>query len=168
MKLSIVLFIFFNMYISHPDLQVYRKLMDQSVENKKVAGQFYERLKTVKEDADPAMLGFKAMSEFMLCKHLFNPISRLSHFNRGRNLLEMAIQRDNQDPELRYFRLSTQSNVPSVLGYNNNIKADKQMLLVYLKKGAAAENEDVYCRIKSYLLINQHCTAQEKELIKNL
>lgn len=170
MKLILPVFICFSLYIHHPDLQVYRKLLDQSVANKETANVFYAKLKSVSDDADPALLGFKAMSEFMLCKHLFNPVSRISHFNKGKSLLEKAIQRNSSDPELLYFRLSTQSNIPAMLRYNSNIKADKQFLLAYLKKGAGSDLEDdpVYQRIKSYLLINQYCTVQEKELIKNL
>lgn len=183
MKLILFVFTFFSLNINsglnihhpdlnvhHPDLQLYRRLMDQSVENKDTANLFYEKLKAISEDADPSILGFKAMSEFMLCKHLFNPVSRLSHFNKGKNLLEKAIQRNSLDPELLYFRLSTQSNIPAMLRYNSNIKADKQFLLTYLKNGAGSELEEnpVYQRIKAYLLINQFCTVQEKELIKNL
>ena len=170
MKLILTIFIFFSWSAHHPDLQVYRKLLDQSVANKDTANLFYAKLKNVTADSDPALLGFKAMSEFMLCKHLFNPVSRISHFNKGKSLLEKAIQRNSTDPELLYFRLSTQSNIPAMLRYNSNIKADKQFLLAYLKKGAGSDLEDdpVYQRIRSYLLINQYCTVQEKELIKNL
>lgn len=168
---AILLFVtLFAIDIHHPDLQVYRRLLDQSLENKEAANQFYKQLSTVNEDSDPTLLGFKAMSEFMLCKHLFNPMSKLSHFNKGRALLEKAIQKNNLDPELLYFRLSTQSNVPSVLRYSGNINADKLALISYLKKEASDSQADqhVYKRIKAYLLINQYCTAEEKELIKNL
>lgn len=165
MKLLLLLFI----YIVHPDLAAYRKQLDHSLEDKAAAKQFYEQMKNIKDTDEPVLTGFRAMSEFMLCKHLISPISKLSHFNRGRDLLEAAIKRNQKDPELLFFRLSTQSNVPSILGYSSNINEDKRSLIGYLKTGShPGQDKVLYKRIKDYLLINQHCSAEEKAMIKTL
>jgi len=168
MKLMLILW--FGLYLTVPDLNTCRKLLDLSLTDEKTANQFYDQMKVVKEDAAPVMLGYRAMSELMICKHQLNPISRLSHFNRGKKLLESAIKRDHRSAELLYLRLSTQSNIPSVLKYNSDISADKQNLIIYLKNDQNKEQTDkeLHKRIKNYLLINPHCNAEEKELIKTL
>ncbi|WP_158799892.1 hypothetical protein [Pedobacter sp. L105] len=168
MKLILLLFVCLNPFNS--DLSAYRKLLDGAVDNKEVANELYTRLKTVKESDTPVLVGFRAMSEFMICKHLFNPFNRISHFNKGKRLLEMAIKRDKNNPELLYFRLSTQSNIPSFLGYNSNIDTDKLALISYLKSAATHPDEDnvLNKRIKAYLLKNQYCSIAEKALIKTL
>jgi hypothetical protein len=156
--------------IASQDLSAYRKLLDGSLNSEKTAHQFYEQLKGVDENDTPVVLGFRAMSEFMMCKHLLNPFSRISHFNRGKKLLETAIKRDQTSPELLFFRFTTQCNVPSVLKYNSNIKSDKLNLIRYLKISAHQlyTDKELYKRIKNYLLINQYCTTEEKTMIKSL
>jgi len=167
MKL-LLLFIFLNM--TGPDLSVYRKLMDYSVTDGKAADRFYEKLKNVKDNDASILIGFRAMSEFMQSKHLINPISRLKHFNRGRKLLEIALQKDKTSPELMLFRLITQSNVPALLNYSDNIPADKSGLIAYLKRTVVHTDgdTDLHKRIRNYLLTNQHCSAEEKSVIKSL
>lgn len=168
MMLMLLLFTFFNRV--DPDISKYRSLLDKALHDKKTAGQLYQQLKTVNENDAPVLLGFRAMSEFMLCKHLLNPISKLSHFNRGRDLLELAIKKGNNLAELHYFRLATQSNTPSILGYHGNTNYDKILLINYLKSNADHPSTDkvLYKRIRDYLLINQYCSAQEKAMIKSL
>ncbi|MCD0489639.1 hypothetical protein LPB86_15460 [Pedobacter sp. MC2016-14] len=143
------LWVFGLAYDDTADLRVYRKLMEQSVEDSKVATQFYEKLKTVKDDGLPVVMGFKAMSEFLMCKHLVNPLSRLSHFKNGRKLLEEAIAKSEDNPELIFFRYTTQLNCPSILNYNGNLASDKAFLLQWLNKNAS--DEDLYKRIKTFM-----------------
>ena len=168
--MRLILLFLFSYSVSLPDIKECRALMDSSVENKVVAQQFYVRLKTVKETELPVLVGFRAMSEFLLCKHVINPFSKLSHFNKGRDLLENVIKKDSANPELRLFRLSTQSNVPALLKYNSEIALDKKMLINWLTHNKSKDTADVilHKRIKTYLLINKYCTAGEKTLIKTL
>lgn len=166
--MRLVLLLLFVFYTSVPELNACRKMLDQSLDDDKAANQFYNQLKNVKQTDTPVMVGFQAMSEFMLCKHMLNPVSRVRHFNRGKKLLESALQRDPHAAELHYFRLTTQSNVPALLRYSSNIKADKNFLISYLKNEQAHADHELYKRIKNYLLINPYCSAEEKNLIKTL
>jgi len=163
-----ILFFLLTFNFVSPDIVNYRKLMDSSVKNKAAAFEFYARLKQVKEDDAPVMLGFQSMSEFLLCKHMINPFSRMFHFNRGKNLLEMAISRAKDNPELLLFRLITQSNLPAVLNYNNHISEDKAALISYLKRTPQDEDVMLYQRVKKYLLNSKNCSAKEIALIKML
>jgi len=165
MKMLLLLLLGVNFLTT--DLTAYRKLLDQSLEDEDASDRFYAQFKFLKEDREPILVGFKAMSEFMLCKHRNNPITQLNHFNKGRKLLESAIKRDNANPELLFFRLSTQSNIPSLLRYSMNIKNDKLALINYLKSKNGTD-QLLYSRIKAYLLINQYTTAEEKALIRKL
>lgn len=168
MRLVLLLLVLFP--LTGQDLIANRILLAQSVEDEKAADRLYAQFKAVKDDAEPVLVGFKAMSEFMRCKHLFNPITRIGHFNKGKKLLEAAIQRDHLNPELLYFRFSTQSNIPALLKYKMNIEGDKRNLISYLKTGnhKSDQDHDLYLRIKAYLLVNEYCSAEEKAMIKTL
>lgn len=169
MRLVLLLLLCFS-DLSSPDLPAYRRLLDASFADEKAANQFYEQFASVKESDAAVMVGFRAMSEFMICKHLINPFSRLNHFNRGKKLLESAIRKDHHSPELLFFRLTTQSNVPSLLKYNKNIQTDIQNLILYLKADPekAHTDKDLHRRIRSYLLVNDYCSAADKTLIRSL
>jgi hypothetical protein len=81
----------------------------------------------------------------------------------GKKLLESAIQKDLRNIELRFFRFSTQSNVPALLNYSSNINEDKMILMNYLKISSSTTDKDLYQRIKSYMLKSTYCSASEKQ-----
>jgi hypothetical protein len=72
--------------------------------------------------------GYYGAGKLMMAKYLFSPYSKLKTFNEGKLLLESAIQRDSQNVELRFLRLSIQNNSPSILGYNAMKAGDKRYL----------------------------------------
>lgn len=74
--------------------------------------------------------GYEAVGYFFMANHVFNPIKKLQYFKKGRNLLEAAIDVAPNDLELRVLRLKSQEEMPSILGYNSDIDADR----VFLKK----------------------------------
>lgn len=167
MKLILLISLYFHLLV--PDLAAYRKLLDTSLENKKAANEFYKQFNKVNANDEPLMVGFKAMSEFMLSKHLINPISKYSHFNKGKDLLESAVKREAGSAELLFFRLCLQSTIPSFLHYNANINSDKKNLIAYLKTEQKREKDKLlYERIRTYLLSSKYCSADEKILIKSL
>ena len=147
-----------------------RKQLDKAANDSKVADQFNARFKDVDEKkAAPVLLGFKAISEMIQAKHAFNPISKVSHFKKGKKLLELAIAKDSQQPELIFFRYTTQVNVPSMLNYSANLKADRQVLVNFLKADAKAPKDpDLHRRIKKYLITDKPGSAAETEMLKNL
>lgn len=60
--------------------------------------------------------------------HVFSPISKLKTFNKGKKNIEKAIEKEPDNVELRFIRLSVQKNAPSFLGYQSNIKEDIEFI----------------------------------------
>lgn len=145
-----------------------RQQLDGAANNKALAEKFNDQFKNVSENSMPILLGFKAISEMVLCKHVVSPISKLSHFRKGKRLLEAAIAASPENPELCFFRFTTQSNVPALLNYSSDIQADKRVLINALKTGAIKADPDLFKRIKSYMLTSKYCTSQEITLLKSL
>jgi len=167
MQNMILTFVLFIALVSpRTDLPTYRKLMERSVVDDAIADQFYQKCKTINEDSAPIYLGFRAMSEFMLCNHVFNPVTKWSHFKKGKKMLEEAISRSSDNPELRFFRFTVQSRVPAMLNYNASLNEDKLVLLEYLKK--EPQDKDLYNRITTFLLETKYCSTMEKERLKTL
>ena len=172
--MKIILALFFSGFVFSAkagiDIKLLRRLLNESPKNEKTAEFFFEQTKNFNETNGALLLGFKAMSEFMLCNHVSNVFSKLSHFNTGKRLLEEVIKKDSKNVELIYFRFTVQTNVPALLAYSAKIKEDKQFLINYLKDNFSNANKDVdlYSRIKLYLLQCDACSQAEKENIKNL
>jgi len=171
MKLLILglFFLIANTSLATEDLISIRKTLEAAVKDGKTANEFYKSVKKI-ESGKPIIIGFKAMSELLLCKHVFNPISKLSHFNSGKDLLEKALAIEPDNAELRFYRYCTQLNVPGILNYSYNLKEDKKFLFDFVETQAknSKKDLDLYNRIKKFLLTNKHATQEDKQKLNEL
>lgn len=153
-----------------PEVLACRKFMGAAFENEKSANSFYNHTRNISESSPALMLGFKAVSEFMMCNHVSGPFKKLSHFNKGKDLLEQAIKKESGNVELRFMRFCTQSNAPAILQYNAKLKEDMKILLQYLTDKNRNETKDVslFANIRKILLESKYCTEAEKLMIRNL
>lgn len=89
--------------------------------------QFYTQRKKL---SDNARLGALTMKKAEL---LINPAEKLSHFRKGKTLLEQAILEAPTNIEFRFLRLIIQEKAPSFLQYNQNIQEDVSQICVNYK-----------------------------------
>lgn len=64
----------------------------------------------------------------MKCRFTLNPISKISLFYIGRDLLEASIKNDPKNLEIRFLRYSIQKNIPKILSYSKNINEDEKFI----------------------------------------
>ncbi|MFD2918995.1 hypothetical protein ACFS6H_04675 [Terrimonas rubra] len=57
------------------------------------------------------------------------PAKKLSTFKEGKEKLEAAIGRDNDNTEFRFLRLLIQENAPNIVKYKKNLDEDKAMII---------------------------------------
>lgn len=167
-----ILFLFLGLHVMQTGggLVDMRKQLDLAANDSKVADKFSDRFKKLDEQtAAPVTVGFKAISEMIQAKHAFNPINKVSHFKKGKRLLELAISKAPKNPELIFFRYTTQVNVPAMLNYSGNVKEDRQLLVNFIKGDASAPKDpDLHRRIKKYLITDKPGSKAETEMLKNL
>lgn len=60
--------------------------------------------------------------------HVFSPIGKLNAFEEGKKDIEQAIQKESENVEVRFIRLSVQKNAPAFLGYRSKIKEDTEFI----------------------------------------
>lgn len=131
--ISFIVSLHISTYANNADMQAMRALCAQAQLQPNKATEFYNYMNTI--TINTALLkGYKAMSQIMLCKHTANVFSKLYYFNKGKALLEQAINQEPNNTELIFFRYITQRKVPALLNYSSNKVADKQKLLAYLKQ----------------------------------
>jgi len=98
----------------------------------------------------------------MRSKYAFKPFSKLSWFDKGRSLIEQAVQKDPCCIEVRFLRLCVQSHAPSLLDYKGDIEADRQWICT---KWAAAPDADLQQKLKKYMLRYGHCNRAQVALL---
>ena len=82
---------------------------------------------------DPHILGYKIANDLFRSKHYKNPVKKYSVFKKSSNKLDSLIQRNPELVEIRLLRYLVQYNAPSILGYNNNIDIDYQLIMKNIK-----------------------------------
>ena len=93
-------------------------------------------IKTSPEEDDElklaTIMAYKAVSETKKADHKLFPLSKLQHFNAGKDKLEAVIAR-YPTAEIRYLRLLVQLTVPGIVNYSDNILEDLTHLSMALK-----------------------------------
>jgi len=140
-----------------------RSLYYSSAKASKAANQFLELMKYLDVSKDKVYQGYRGMAYILQAKYTWNPYSKLSSFDKGKEDLEQSIQADKQNIELRFLRFCIQTNVPSILNYQDNIEEDKTVIL---KAWDEINDKDLKARIKAYLLESEKLNEQEILLIK--
>lgn len=87
----------------------------------------------------PIFLALVGVGNFFQAKHSFNPINKMTYFNRGRKMLDEAVKLDNHNLEIRFLRFISQKKIPRILGYYHNLKEDENFLRLHIHKSDDAE-----------------------------
>ncbi len=119
--------IFFLTGFDEPGLDVVRTNYNKVVADKQLCGTMIEELKKTKDNS-ATHLAYLGALQTIWSNHVFNPISKLNTFKEGRKNIEQAINKEPDNPELRFIRLSVQKNTPSFLGYKANVKEDTEFI----------------------------------------
>lgn len=144
------------------DVAEVRILYKKSATDEKACKELIALLSAVDEKR-PLLLGYKASGTMMMAKYKINPISKMSYFKKGKQMLEHAIEVDARNIELRLLRFMAQVNAPNFLGYDGNIQKDKAFILNNI-----SYTPDLNSKEFVLLALSQstHLNADEKRLLK--
>ncbi len=117
-----------------PPLLELRQLYLQAATKEESAKLLERRLKSTDIDNEPVFVCYKGASRMMQARYSVNPFNKIKYFNSGKILIESAVARDKNNVEMRLLRYSVQSHIPSFLGYNENIDADRTFLTSQTEK----------------------------------
>jgi len=112
---------------------------------------FDSYLQLHKGSDNESIKGYQSVIWFLWADYYVNPIKKWKCFTTGIDKLDQLIESHKYNPELRFLRLTIQENIPIFLGYNENIKEDKQFIYNQLNE---IVDKDLYQRIVSYLCYN--------------
>ena len=165
---ALLVFLFFYLQsfqqTSIKNISEIRRLYSVAALQKDSAGRLAELLLPVDTaTALPLLLCYKGANEMITAKYVVSPIAKLNRFKKGKIWIENAISRDTLATEMRYLRFSIQTNLPSFLGYQNNIIADKLFLLNQIDK---TKDQELKKMMLNYLLLSKYVTEEERKKLR--
>ena len=94
------------------------------------------------------LLGYKGAVEMGMARHHPNVFKKMGFFGDGKDFLEESIENDQENIELRFLRLTIQTNLPSFLGYSSEKENDKVFVLKNLE---SAPNAEFKKRVRNFI-----------------
>ncbi len=142
-----------------------------AVNSSKKADVFYKELKAIAQP-DALILAYLGSAEALRAKHAFNPINKLSYLKQGSKTLATAVNTAPNNIEVRFLRFSLEHYVPSFLGYNKNLEADRTKIIELLQHKNKGEtnttNHQITKNIITFLLETKRCSPSETIVLKKL
>jgi hypothetical protein len=152
----VLLFIAFRSERSSPLVEI-RNLYEDSAKNKAANTRLIKLLEDL-EDGAPLFMGYRGAAVMMEANYVLSPLSKLNRFKTGKALIERALKASPGNLELRYIRLTIQTNLPRFLGYAGDIAKDKGFLIGNLSE---TQDVDLRKRIVAYLSVAKICSEEE-------
>ena len=152
-------------YTHAQDILEIRKQYTESLQDEGRCRALYKRLMTQKINNNPVLLGYKGAVAMVMAKFTGNPLSKLSYFKEGKEILENVIKKAPQELELHFIRFGIQENLPAILMYNENLKEDKLFIISHLNE---VERPQFKQSILSFLLRSSHVSEEEKSELSKL
>lgn len=147
-KFFLFVFLMTSVFSFSQNLSEFRALMQKGESSETVAKSLLEKSKAEYDKTKlPIYEALAAVGHFFMAKNGGNPISKYSHFNKGKKLLSEAIKKEPKNLEIRFMRYICQEKTPGFLGYKDNLEEDKKFILSEYKN---TKDENLKTYIKNY------------------
>ncbi len=110
------------------------------------------------QDSDRALFkGYLGVATMMRARITGNPLKKWYYFNKGKVLLERAIDDDPKMVELHFLRLSVQKELPVVLDYRSSLKDDCTFIVRHISNfmGENRANQKLGEKILDFMVQNK-------------
>jgi hypothetical protein len=119
------------------------------------------------EESNAVITAYKGVAIAMYAEVVKEVSSKFDYFNRGKALIEKAIQKDFYNPEIRFLRYSVQAEVPWVVGYSSNLEEDAKIILNALKQNKIDRSSTFWKKAILFMLNSDELSSElENELKK--
>lgn len=145
-------------------LQEVRNLYSAAGRVQDSATKMFKLLRPVDSHSSPILQCYKGAVIMVGAKYSINPFRKFSAFSNGKKQVEKAIQRDSNNVEMHYIRFTLQTNLPSFLGYHDNINNDKEYIISQYRFIQDATLRSI---IAAYFRVCSYCTGNDIKRLNN-
>lgn len=148
------------------DIQKIRLEFYEAVENKKVAEDFYLRMKK-DQGISPVCLAYYGSAQTLMAKHAWNPYQKLAYLKSGLIDLGKAVDLSPDNLEIRFLRFSIEHYVPAFLGMSKNLQQDKGKIMELIgKQGYGSVDKRLLKDMVSFFGYSKRFTPQELAILR--
>jgi hypothetical protein len=160
-KFQILLFGFFLVISAEAQtLLDVRQGFHEAVMEPSLTKEFHQFLNNA--DNTPTINAYRAASEAMMARVVWNPLSKFAQVIKYADLMEQAVNLEEENIEIRFLRLSIEYNLPKFLGMSKHLKEDTEMIVKNLSMVQTMNLDPAYGRyILSFLDMSELCNDQE-------
>ena len=162
MKFLLLLLICLTPFIGESQtLPEVRKSFHEAVLDPKKSEAFHDFLKDTPLTS-PTLKAYKAASEAMLARVVWNPFSKLSQVMKYSDLMKVAIEEDERNVEIRFLRLAIEYNLPKFLGMSKHMDEDVKTIVSNMTSVPSMNLDASFCRYIVYFLRDAELSTEEE------
>lgn len=110
--------------------------------------------------------GYRGVALAMYADIADGVYTKLDYFNRGKDLLEAAIQEQPNNAEIRFLRLTVQAEAPFMLGYSGEIEEDADVVFHAFNSGQIRSNHFFWSIALRYILDCDEISVEKRNRFK--
>ncbi|MBT9393883.1 hypothetical protein KLP40_11980 [Hymenobacter sp. NST-14] len=140
----------------------------QQAATSKEAGEKFHKLMAAYTQQDAVVLAYKAAAEAIRARDasMFN---KLTYVQQASKQFDQAVKLDADNAEVRFLRLSVESNLPGFLNLSQHVEEDRQFLVRTLlnhpKSGLDAES---FGLVRDFLVQRGHVSDDDAQKLARL
>lgn len=170
MKFLLALLLTFLSFVSDAtpySLPNLRRHYQQAAADKQ-AGETFYKLMAAYQHQDAVVLGYKAAAEAIKARDA-SFFDKLPLVQAAARTFEQAVRRDPGSAEVRFLRLSVESNLPAFLGLSQHVEEDRQFLLqTLLSHPQSGLDAQGFGLVRGYLVERGHVSTTDAQRLEQI
>lgn len=162
MKLIAIYLIFITFGLQSISLESVRSDFRTAAKDNAKVSQFNNALKHINENDMVELIAYKGAGITLKSRLSKKIKDKRAFFIKGVNFIELAIDKEPDNIELRFIRLGIQENTPKLLKYKTKIAEDKSFILANYN---TIRSKSLKKHIKLFVQQSDVFNAEEKLLI---
>ncbi|MBC8082936.1 MAG: hypothetical protein H7Z21_06955 [Hymenobacter sp.] len=144
-----------------------RRQYQQAATGKEAGEKFYQ-LMAAYQQQDALVLAYKAAAEAIRARDA-SMLNKLTYVQNAMKQFEQAVKLDADNAEIRFLRLSVESNVPSFLGLSQHVDEDRQFLLnTLLQHPKSGLDPESFGLVRDFMVARGHVSDADAQKLTQL
>ena len=166
--LVVGLFLLTSSFAVSQSLDEVRKVFHSAVMEEGKSRDFHNFFKG-EDKLEPIFLAYKATSEAMLARVVWNPFTKLSQVMKYADMMEEAVAEDMMNIEIRFLRLAIEYNLPKFLGMSKHLEEDRDWIVDNLSSVSTMDIDPSFSHYIIYFLNDTGlCTTDQMVEMKSV
>lgn len=144
-----------------------RRQYQQAATSKEAGEKFYQ-LMAAYDQQDAVMLAYRAAAEAIRARDasMFN---KLTYVQNAAKQFDQAVKLNADNAEIRFLRLSVESNLPSFLGLSQHVEEDRQFLLnTLLEHPRSGLDPESFGLVRNFMVDRGHISDADAQKLTAL